>query len=162
MFVLPRSASSYTRPLRGCMVRRSLRKYSSKASESPNKPKSPLLTRKRVVLAATFAGAAYIYNDETSHNVARHVGLTSKRVGVVAQATVRCVYNYQRTLTADYKSEQERQEALSDCHKLALCQYHPTSARSKWWYIHQIGSAYCCHDILVASRVDRDHGAFAG
>ncbi|KAM3159999.1 ABC1 domain-containing protein [Lachancea thermotolerans] len=93
------------------------RSYSSSA-KSFVRPKSPVITTKRVLVVTAFAAAAYVYTDDTAKSAVRHLGVTSKRVGVVAQATMRCVYNYQRTLSANYSSEQERSDALKKCHQL--------------------------------------------
>ncbi|SCV04896.1 LANO_0G13806g1_1 [Lachancea nothofagi CBS 11611] len=97
--------------------RGSFRHFSAAAEATP-KPKRPFVTKRRVLLVAGASATAYALTDDTTQNLLKHIGLTSKRVGVAAQATVRCVYNYQRVLSGSYHSEDERHEALSQCHQL--------------------------------------------
>lgn len=84
-------------------------------------PKQPLrrfkLTRGKIIFGSIVgAGAIYYQTNETAHNVLRHVVLTSRRIGVVTVATVRCFHRYKTTLDAHYDSLEERGEALSACH----------------------------------------------
>ncbi|SCU98770.1 LADA_0H15258g1_1 [Lachancea dasiensis] len=105
--------SSYSR----LTVGHSLRWLSTSSSVRQGNRKQ-LFSKKRILLAAGVSTAIYVSADENARNVLKHVGTTSKRVGVASQATVRCVYNYHRTLNASYQSEEERREALSACHQL--------------------------------------------
>ncbi|SCU97854.1 LAFA_0G13762g1_1 [Lachancea sp. 'fantastica'] len=103
--------------LSGGAFRTTIRRLSAK-SGSPVQPNSKLVTRKRVLLAAGIFTAAFVGTNETSRDVVKHVGMTSRRVGVVTQATIRCLYNYQRVLKRDFLTDEDRRVALSQCHRL--------------------------------------------
>lgn len=95
-----------------------LRRYAVTSARKPGPSSGRFkLTRGRVIFG-TLAGAGIIYyeTNETAHNVLRHVFLTSKRIGVVAMATMRCFHHYKTTLDTHYDSPEEREKALSACH----------------------------------------------
>ncbi|AAS53490.2 AFR119Cp [Eremothecium gossypii ATCC 10895] len=76
-----------------------------------------MFTWKRAAAAGLATGGLLYYTNDNFHDLVRHVGTTSKRVSVVTVATVRCCYQYKRTLSQSYESEEARLEALSRCHK---------------------------------------------
>lgn len=76
------------------------------------------LTKTRIALGTIFLGGTVYYNtSDTGHELLRHVFLTSKRIGVITVATTRCFYQYKKVLKSQYDSEEERNDALSKCHK---------------------------------------------
>ncbi|SCW02564.1 LAFE_0F09230g1_1 [Lachancea fermentati] len=77
-----------------------------------------LITWKRVLLATAVTGTTLYYTNDTAHSLMRHIAMTGRRIGVVTQATVRCLYHYQKTLDGHYDTELNRREALKKCHKL--------------------------------------------
>ncbi|KAH3900436.1 probable ABC1 family protein YLR253W [Saccharomycodes ludwigii] len=60
--------------------------------------------------------AMYNIND-TFHDLLRHIFLTLRRIGVVTQATARCLYNYKKTLDKTYPNEETKYKELSKCHQ---------------------------------------------
>lgn len=95
-----------------------LRRYASISAGKQTAPRRFKLTKKRLILGSLVgAGVVYYQTNETAHDVLRHVFLTSRRIGVVALATMRCFHHYKKTLDAKYDSEEDRQEALSACHQ---------------------------------------------
>lgn len=99
------------------LLRNPLRRYAVAPARNQSSQKRFKLTRGKVVFG-TILGAGFIYyqTNETAHNVVRHVALTSRRIGVVALATMRCFHQYKTTLDAHYDSPKEREDAMSACH----------------------------------------------
>ncbi|CEP61698.1 Cqd2p LALA0_S03e08834g [Lachancea lanzarotensis] len=98
--------------------RSTVRRLYATSGSSVQSAKPRLITRKRVLLAAGLLTTAFVSTNETSQDVIKHVGMTSRRVGVVTQATIRCLYNYQRVLKHDFNSDDDRRVALNQCHLL--------------------------------------------
>ncbi|SCV03704.1 LAMI_0H10286g1_1 [Lachancea mirantina] len=96
-------------------IKSSFRLYSS--VNHTNAPRRPLITWKKALLGASVAGGVYCYTDETTHLVLRHLAVSLKRISVVTRATIRCMWYYQKTLQSSYPSDEERKQALSQCHK---------------------------------------------
>lgn len=67
----------------------------------------------------TIVGAGFIAyeTNDNAHNLLRHLFLTSKRIGVVSLATIRCFHQYKKTLDATYETPEARSEALRACHQ---------------------------------------------
>lgn len=78
----------------------------------------PKFTKFRIVSLGITIPSIILYNtNDTVHDIFKHSYLTMKRVGVVAGATLHCFYLYKRTLSVDYESSIQYQEALKKCHK---------------------------------------------
>ena len=74
--------------------------------------------RKKTILSASLLSGAMLYNaDDSVVNSLSHLYCTSERVGVVANATIKCFYYYKKTLDTKYPDEETRKEKLSECHK---------------------------------------------
>lgn len=95
-----------------------LRRFASGSATKETASKRFKLTKKRIVLGSIVgAGVVYYKTNETAHDVLRHVFLTSRRIGVVALATIRCFHYYKKTLDAKYETPEERRKALDACHQ---------------------------------------------
>lgn len=101
-----------------------LRRYVTVAGKSnEQKIKEPAqrmlgFSRSQIALGTAIGTGVLLYNtNETSHNFTKHVLLTIKRTGVVTQATMRCFYDYKKTLGKEYPHGIERYTALSECHQ---------------------------------------------
>ncbi|QLQ82495.1 hypothetical protein HG537_0H02570 [Torulaspora globosa] len=95
-----------------------LRRFASGSAIKQNGSKRFKLTKKRIVLGSIIgAGVVYYNTNDTAHDVLRHVFLTSRRIGVVALATIRCFHYYKKTLDAKYETPEERRKALDACHQ---------------------------------------------
>lgn len=74
--------------------------------------------RGKVLFGIGALGSVAVYEThEPVHEFVNHVYFTTQRVGVVAQATVRCFYHYKKVLGTKYSDDKERYEALGHCHK---------------------------------------------
>lgn len=75
-------------------------------------------TKTKIAIGTFAAGGIVYYNtSDTGHEILRHIFLTTRRIGVVTLATARCFYQYKKTLKRNYESEDEKNTALSNCHK---------------------------------------------
>lgn len=74
--------------------------------------------RGKVLFGIGAVGSVAVYEtSDPVHEFVNHVYFTTERVGVVAQATIRCFYHYKKALGKQYQDEKERFEALGRCHK---------------------------------------------
>lgn len=108
------------RPLipRALPSRTFFRRFASGSTAKQTPPRRFKLTKKTVILGSVVgAGVVYYKTNDTAHDVLRHVFLTSRRIGVVALATIRCFHHYKKTLDAKYDTPNERQKALDACHQ---------------------------------------------
>ncbi|QLL32088.1 hypothetical protein HG536_0C02570 [Torulaspora globosa] len=95
-----------------------LRRFATGPTPKQTSSKRFKLTKKRIVLGSIVgAGVVYYKINDTAHDVLRHVFLTSRRIGVVALATIRCFHYYKKTLDAKYETPEERRKALDACHQ---------------------------------------------
>lgn len=75
---------------------------------------------KRLFLIGGAAGLTVgVLTSEDLRDNVRHTYLTAKRVGVVVEATFRCFRLYQKTLSKEFDTPQERSAALAKTHKAA-------------------------------------------
>lgn len=73
---------------------------------------------KRLFLIGGTAGLTVgLLTSDTVYDNTRHIVLTAKRVGVVADATIRCFRLYKQTLSKEYDTPQDRHDALARTHK---------------------------------------------
>ncbi|EDO17600.1 hypothetical protein Kpol_1061p24 [Vanderwaltozyma polyspora DSM 70294] len=94
--------------------------YNSVSRSNPNLPRG-WSKRHLIVGAIVGSGIFFYYTNNTVHDFLKHIGHTIRRTSIVTQATIRCFYNYKKTLNTDYPDEDSRLKALSDCHlKCAL------------------------------------------
>lgn len=73
----------------------------------------------KVTTAVVLGGTVLYFTNDKFHDASKHVFLTSKRVGVVTLATVKCFKIYKDVLLLQFESEHERQTALGVAHKKA-------------------------------------------
>ncbi|ONH69690.1 ABC1 family protein MCP2 [Cyberlindnera fabianii] len=108
----------FSHTLKKTLVRNSTQRGLSTAFSSPRSSYSFRSHPKKYIFGGLFtAGAlAYATNDEF-HDGVRHTYLTLGRVSVVAGATVRCFWQYKRTLGKEYETNTEKHQAMSKCHK---------------------------------------------
>lgn len=88
-------------------------------------PLPPKRTRKAKafsIITATLVGGVVVYNlNDSFKDFADGVYYTSKRIGVVTVATVKCFFLYKKLLSRSFDSDEERDKAYSDTHlKAAL------------------------------------------
>lgn len=96
----------------------SSRQYASVSKTRLANPKLFKWTRGRIILGSVVGAGLVAYEtNDTTHMLVRHLFLTSKRIGVVTLATIRCFYRYKKTLDAKYESSEARCSALSACHQ---------------------------------------------
>ncbi|CCE62030.1 hypothetical protein TPHA_0B03600 [Tetrapisispora phaffii CBS 4417] len=93
------------------------KRLSSDATTRPATIKRLRLSKTQIAFGlATSVGIIEYNTNDTFHAFVRHVGLTTKRSGIVAQATVRCFYDYRKTLNNKYETQEEYYNALDACH----------------------------------------------
>lgn len=95
-----------------------LRRYSSTATNKIPRL-TPIRWTKGRIIFGSIVGAGFVYyqTNDTAHDILRHIFLTSRRIGVVTIATIRCFHQYKKTLDAKYESQETRNAALTACHK---------------------------------------------
>ncbi|CCF59985.1 hypothetical protein KAFR_0I02050 [Kazachstania africana CBS 2517] len=75
-------------------------------------------TRKLLIAGSTVTFTIILYNtNEKFHDSIRHASLTTKRVSVVGQATLRCIYHYKKVLNKKFKDQDLRTIELNKTHK---------------------------------------------
>lgn len=86
--------------------------------------------RGKVLFILSLGSGVTLYNTNDSvYGFVNHVYLTSQRVGVVTQATLRCFYHYKKVLNTTFQDKDLRNIEIAKCHKrCALITLHALSA----------------------------------